>query len=473
MNNENVISYFKKICSIPRSSGDEAAAADYIAAFAARRGLPVQRDARNNLIIRKPGNIPGADPVILQGHLDMVYVKENGCDHRYEDGITVLEDADFFYADGTSLGADNGIAIAYCLAILDSTELRHPDLEVIFTVQEETGLGGAAALDISGLHGSRLINLDSEEEGVFYTSCAGGLRCRMIWNPEKEPLAGKQASIHIEIRELLGGHSGINIAKGRGNSLILLGRLCHMLLSSGVRLSNIQVNGKANAIANTGSIDLCTEPGQEDTVLKKIQQAEEIFREELRYTDHVTLETTVKAPAEGAEAFTGCCADHIVNSLLLLPCGVFGMSFAMPDLVETSMSLGSLTSEPEGLTLLMSIRSSVDSQKYFLRDKIRIIADQFADGCIFENDYPAWQYRNTSSLRDKAVEIYERQTGKKARFTAIHAGLECGYWAGKRPDLDIISIGPDLFDVHSPKEHASKASVQHVWELLTELLAEL
>ena len=214
---EKVISYFKKVCSIPRASGDEQAISDYIVSFAKERGLEVSRDSIHNIIIRKPGNIKGSRPVILQGHLDMVYVKEEGCSHRYEDGIEVKEDDYYYFADGTSLGADNGIAVAYCLAILDSKDLKHPDLEVIFTVQEETGLVGAERLDISCLKGDRFINLDSEEEGVFYTSCAGGLRCRMIWNTQREIIEEKRILMKINIKDLTGGHSGINIGKGLGN----------------------------------------------------------------------------------------------------------------------------------------------------------------------------------------------------------------------------------------------------------------
>ena len=470
---EKVISYFKKVCSIPRASGDEQAISDYIVSFAKERGLEVSRDSIHNIIIRKPGNIKGSRPVILQGHLDMVYVKEEGCSHRYEDGIEVKEDDYYYFADGTSLGADNGIAVAYCLAILDSKDLKHPDLEVIFTVQEETGLVGAERLDISCLKGDRFINLDSEEEGVFYTSCAGGLRCRMIWNTQREIIEEKRILMKINIKDLTGGHSGINIGKGLGNSIVLLMRLCYALKDTSARISDLEVQGKANAIANTGRISFYVKPQEKEKAEKIIKKTEQIFRTELQYTDHVTLEVEEGAETERAEVYTQAQQKKIVDSVLLLPCGVFGYSFAIDGLIETSMSIGSLTEDDGKLTLLMSIRSSVESQKYYLRDKIQIIAEKYCDECIFESDYPGWQYRQDSPLREKAVALYEKLSGRKAELAAIHAGLECGYWDGKKPGMDIISVGPNLYDVHSTKEKVSKQSISNMWNWLTKLLEEL
>lgn len=469
---EKVIFYFKKICSIPRASSDESAVADYIVKFAKERGLEVRQDDIGNLIIRKPGTVKGAPPVILQGHLDMVYVKEEGSSHRYEDGIEVKEDETCYFAEGTSLGADNGIAVAYCLALLDSEGLKHPDLEVVFTVQEETGLSGASCLDISSLKGTRLINLDSEEEGIFYTSCAGGLRCRMMWDVQKEKLEEERSQLLVNVRGLSGGHSGINIQKGLGNSIVLLGRLGSALEHMGARIADIEVRGKANAIANTGILRLLVEPDRKEEVREIIAQMEQVFQKELQDTDQIFLEVSEGEVIAGAEAYTGEYQRRILCTLMLLPCGVFGYSHAIEGLVETSMSLGALTVEEERLTLLMAMRSSVESQKYFLRDKVRILGELYCDDCIFEADYPGWQYRKDSPLREKAMDIYEELLGKPASAAAIHAGLECGYWAGKNEELDIISVGPDLYDVHSVKERASKVSIKNMWEWLVKMLAD-
>ncbi len=474
MDIEKVISYFKKVCSIPRASGDEKAISDYIADFARERGLEAVQDSHYNIIIRKPATVPDAgEPVILQGHLDMVYVKENDSSHVYADGIEVKEDDEYFYADGTSLGSDNGIAIAYCLALLDSDDIAHPDLEVVFTVQEEVGLIGADVIDISSLKGTRFINLDSEEEGVFYTSCAGGLRCRMAWDVETETLKEARVPLKVAFQGLAGGHSGINIGMGLGNSIVLLGRLLYALRDMQIRINDLDAPGKANAIASNGAVCFYIKPEDLDPVKAKIREVEKTFQAELQYTDSITFQLDEGSPLEGAVVYTEMYQKKIMNSLMLLPYGVAGYSFAIEGLIETSMNMGALTLEDGRLTLLMSLRSSVESQKYMLRDKIQIIADEYCDTCIFENDYPGWQYRKESPLREKAIALYEKLFDKKAEVAAIHAGLECGYWDNKKPGLDIISTGPNLYDVHSTKEKVSKESIAHMWIYLTELLKEL
>lgn len=471
---DKVIFYFKKVCSIPRASGDEKAICDYIVDFAKERKLDVTRDSYHNLIIRKPATVPDAgEPVILQGHLDMVYVKEDESPHIYENGIEVKEDGEYYFAEGTSLGSDNGIAIAYCLALLDSDDIAHPDLEVVFTVKEEVGLIGADVIDISSLKGTRFINLDSEEEGIFYTSCAGGLRCRMIWEIKPEKLNGTYIPLKVTFKGLAGGHSGINIGMGLGNSIVLLGRLLYFLKDTEVRINEPEVPGKANAIANGGSVCLYVKPEKLEAVKQILEAAQETFSAELKYTDTIFLELEEGGAVVNAEVYPLSCQKAIRDSLMLLPNGVAGRSFAIEGLIETSMNLGSLTFEEGKLTLLMSLRSSVASRKYFLRDKIQIIADASCDSCVFESDYPGWEYRKESPLRDTAIETYEKLFGKKAEIAAIHAGLECGYWDSKKPGMDIISTGPDLYDVHSVKEKVSKESIAHMWIYLKELLKEL
>lgn len=471
---EKVIFYFKKICSIPRASGDEKAVSDYIADFAKERGFDVTQDSSYNLIIKKAATVPRAGkPVILQGHLDMVYVKENGSNHVYEDGIEVNENEKYYYAEETSLGADNGIALAYCLAILDSDDIEHPDLEVVLTVKEEVGLIGADVIDISSLEGTRFINLDSEEEGIFYTSCAGGLRCRMTWNVETERTEDERIPLRVSFKGLAGGHSGINIGMGLGNSIVLLGRLMYFLKDLPVRINGLESQGKANAIANHGMVCLYVRPENLEEVKARLREAEKTFRLELQYTDSISFEIEEGTLEKNAEVYTEKYQTAVRNSLMLLPYGVAGYSYAMEGLIETSMNLGALTMEDGKLTLLMSLRSSVASQKYMLRDKIQIIADANCDSYVFESDYPGWQYRKDSPLRDTATSLYEKMFGKKAEVAAIHAGLECGYWDDKKPGMDIISVGPNLYDVHSVKEKISKESISHMWLYLKELLKEL
>lgn len=473
METGKVIEYFKKVCSIPRASGDEEEICDYIAQFAKERGLKVSRDEKNNMVVKKPATVPGCtETVILQGHLDMVYVKSEESVHEYRDGIRVLEDEEYYFAGDTSLGADNGIAAAYCLALLDSKDIRHPNLEVIFTAQEEVGLAGAAAMDISGLKGNMLINLDSEEEGYIYTSCAGGLRCRMFWREDTYTLEGTQYGWHVAFHGLRGGHSGMNIDHGRGNAIVLMGRLLYALRDLPVKVGQIDFPGKANAIPSAGSFMLYADKAAKAAVENKINEMEGIFRSELKYSDHLMIEaeeTEVRNPAVYTQEFV----NNLVNCIMLLPNGIATVSQAMEGLVESSMNLGSLSMTGGRMELLVMIRSSVASRKYFLKQKLEIIADRFCEECTFENDYPGWEYKKESDLRKVAEDVYKEMFAKSARIAAIHAGLECGYWADKKPDLDIISIGPDLHDVHSVDERASKQSVENVWNFLVALLEKL
>lgn len=470
---QKVISYFNTISSIPRMSGDEQAISDYIMAFAEERGLEALRDDMNNVIVKKPASDPSCtETVILQGHLDMVYVKTEDSAHQYEDGIQIKEDDMFYFAGDTTLGADNGIAVAYCLAVLDSKELVHPNLEVIFTAQEEVGLAGADALDISDLKGDKFINLDSEEEGIFYSSCAGGLRCRMYWNKEIKRREGTYHMWKVSLHELKGGHSGMNISAGRGNAIVLLGRMLYALRGLDVKVGQIDFPGKANAIPSTGSFCIYAEPEKSEAVAAKLGELEAVFKKELQYTDSIMVRIE-EEQTENPNTYTDEFQKKLISSLNLLPNGVYTYSQSMEGLVESSMNLGALSEEDEGMMLLVMIRSSVASRKYELKNKIQILADTFCDACSFENDYPGWEFRRESMLRDMSLNIYEELFGKKAEAAAIHAGLECGYWDDKKPGMDIISMGPDMYDVHSPKERVSKQSIVNMWRFLTVLLERL
>ena len=279
--------------------------------------------------------------------------------------------------------------------------------------------------------------------------------------------------LQIDFQGLAGGHSGINIGNGLGNAIVLLGRLLYELRDMQVWIGSIDAPGKANAIAKDASIVLYVAPEELKDIKAKISDTEAIFQAELQYTDTISFALTEGKPTKDAEVYTKKYQENIMNALILIPDGVSGYSFAVDDLIETSMNLGALTCEDKTLTLLMSLRSSVESRKQMLRNKLQVIGDSYSDACIFEFDYPGWQYRSESPLRDKAIALYEKMFGKKAEVAAIHAGLECGYWDGKKPGLDIISTGPNLYDVHSTKEKVSKESISHMWQYLQELLKEL
>ena len=476
MSVEKVFEYFKEISAIPRASGDEQAVSDHLKAFAKDRGLWVRQEKDGSLVIKKTAcQRTDADPVILQGHLDMVYVKDKDSNHEYQNGIQVLEDEKELYADGTSLGADNGIGMAFCMALMDSRDIPHPDLEFIFTAEEEVGLAGASRLDISDLRGKYFLNLDAEEQGVFYVSCAGALRSSLYWKLEREHIPVGWKGLSVEIGGLKGGHSGLDIDRGRASAIQLTGRLLYQLEEIGEwRLGHLDIPGKANAIPSWAQAVLYVSPGDAEKVMEKIREMERIFREELKGTDTIEITVSQVEVFVGESIYSQELEHRIIRALMLLPCGVISRSHTMEGLVETSINAGSLQEEEgEVLRLLLAARSSVDSRKYFLKDQLYVLAEQYCDDLAFENDYPGWRYEEVSPLRDKACALYEKMFGKPAKLEAIHAGLECGYWHYKKPELDILSLGPDLSNVHTTKERASKESIAQTWEYLKALLKEL
>lgn len=472
-----IIQYLKDVCAIPRASKDEKAVAEYLEAFAEARGCEAMRDEKGNLIIKKSAvGYSGDETVILQGHLDMVYVKDEESGHRYQEGIVVKENEEYLFADGTSLGADNGVAIAYCMMLIDSSDVVHPNLEMIFTVEEEVGLAGASALEVSGLKGKKFINLDSEEEGVFYSSCAGAIRAGLYWDLKKEELSKEQEikGVAIEISGLKGGHSGINIDMGRANAIQLMGRILYELNQvCDYRIAKFHVPGKANAIPGYARLEIYTPVNQVDVIKRKVSELEKLFRNEYEATDYINLVVS-EMQADCEKTIYGKEMNaRIANAIMMIPNGVMSYSEKVKGLVETSMNIGFVEEQGDRLFMLSAVRSAVDSKKYFIRDKMQIIADMYCDEIIFENDYPGWQYVEKSPLRDMACDIYKKLTGKEAQVQAIHAGLECGYWYNKNSEFDLISIGPDLFDVHSIDERVSKKSIAFTWEFLKEILKNI
>lgn len=475
MTNQSIISHFETISRIPRASGDEKRISDYIVSFAREQNLDVLQDDFYNVIVKKPASTEGGrdKTVILQGHLDMVYVKDEGSAHRYEDGIEVLEKDGCYYADGTTLGADNGIAVAYCMALMESKDIPHPNLEFVLTTREEVGLQGADHLDVSPLKGTMLLNLDSEEEGIFYTSCAGGLRSTLKLPVQREELTGSFVPVNVEFQELQGGHSGVNIRMERGNAVVLLGRLLHELKELSIYTASIDAPGKANAIAVSGKLKLYTEPDKLPALKARLREVEQTFAEELRYTDHISFKIEEGEAEEGGTVYTKDMVQALTSILMLAPYGVINNSFAIEGLIQTSINLGALTEAGDNLELIMSIRSSVQSQKYLLRDKIKMIAEAYGADVQFMSDYPGWNYREKSPLRDLCVQTYEEMFHKKAELAAIHAGLECGYFDAKLPGIDIVSMGADLFYVHTTGEKAGVESMQNMWRLTLEVLKKL
>lgn len=471
----SVFKYFEEICGIPHTSHHEKELSDYCVRFARERGYSCTQDEMGNVLIiaeATPG-YENVEAVIVQGHLDMVGDKIDGCDIDMEkEGPRVYIDDDYIRADGTTLGGDNGIAVAYALALLDATDgsIPHPRVEVVLTVCEEVGLLGAAAMDLSSCQARRMLNIDSEVEGILTAGCAGGRRacCRI---PVKR-ISRTGLSCRLELSGLMGGHSGMEIDKGRANAVMLLGRFL-MLLKENMPYDLITLNAgvKENVIPKSGSAVILITPDEKDIlkyVLEKFKKSMEAEYGEADPLIHLGL------AAENSGEFSALDKDsllRVLTALNLMPNGVQAMSIDLPGLVETSINTGIAELTDDELILRQSIRSSVSSAKEMLSRKVKLLAGQLGGSVDFMGDYPAWPYARTSKLRDQCIAVFKRQYGYEPKIELMHAGLECGIFSGKLDGLDCISFGPNLFNVHTPGEHASISSIARVWEYLKAILA--
>lgn len=482
-----VFEYFEAICGIPHGSGNIEKISDYLVAFAKERNLLVIQDEVKNVIIIKEAT-PGYEnePVmVLQGHMDMVAVKKPDCDiDMKKDGLRLAVDGDYVYAKDTSLGGDDGIAVAYALALLDSDTIKHPRLEVIITVDEEVGMDGAMAIDLSMLKGNRLLNLDSEDEGIFLTSCAGGARaaCRLPLSMHES----KGILAEITINGLQGGHSGVEIHHERGNSNCLMSRVLWSLqekmpvqlvsVDGGLADNAIPRETKAVVLIPEGS-DLCAEllkNPTEPTVLENtLEDLMMDIADELATKDP-GFAMSWKRNNEITEALAVSVEDTAKATafLVAMPNGVQAMSADVKGLVETSLNMGMLKlyKDEAALEAVFAVRSSVESAKAALLDKLAAIAKLAGGTCNVVGNYPGWVYRVDSPLRDKMIAIFKEMYGREPKVEAIHAGLECGILGSKIKDLDCVSIGPDMKDIHTTEERLSISSTKRVWEYLVKVL---
>lgn len=471
---KKVFEYFEIISSIPRGSGKTKKISDYCENFAKEKGLRYHRDEIGNVVIFKNGSEgrENEEPVILQGHLDMVCEKENDCDIDFDnDGLSLAIDGDFVFAEGTTLGGDDGIAVAMCLALLDSDEYSHPPVEVVFTIDEETGMFGAEALDTSILCGKRMINIDSENEGVLWVSCAGGARIDIELPFVRDDKASENC-IEIILGGLHGGHSGAEIHVGYANASVLMGRLLS-ILSESFDFSIVSINGgtKDNAITRE-NIAVVSFNGNCDELKSAISDIEAQFKSEFSSTDP---ELFVKAECVKSDvcAMNKEATEKIISLLSELPYGVIAMSKEIEGLVETSLNLGTLKTAESSVHFGYSVRSSVDNDKEKLLDDLVAIADKHGASNKISGRYPGWAFKKDSPLQQIMAEVYKSVYGKEMLVTAIHAGLECGLFCGKISGLDCVSLGPDLFDIHTPAERMSISSVKRVWEYLLCVLGKL
>ena len=468
----NVFGYFEKICSIPHGSGNTTAIADYLVEFAKEHDIRCIRDESNNVIFFQEGTCGMEDhaPVIIQGHSDMVCEKDADCSiDMATEGLDVTHDGQYVFAKGTTLGGDDGIALAYALAILADKSIPHPPLEVIITVDEEVGMLGADAIDLSMLKGRTLVNIDSEEEGIFTVSCAGGCRVTLTLDVERRAVYGP--CIRLNVDGLQGGHSGVEIHKNRANANKVMGEFMSRIQKlMPLCLTSFSGGSKDNAITRSCQATLVAM----GINLERINDIAAELQAEIR-EKYDEPEATVQAfdvDALGGNSLTTESTAKVISMLCSIPNGVQSMSQDIPGLVQTSLNLG-IAKLGDRFSLTTATRSSVNAEKVELLEKLKKLADMYDAGFSTKGDYPAWEYKKDSNLRDTMVKIYTDMFGKEPEVVAIHAGLECGLLSEKLPGLDCVSIGPEMHDIHTSREKLGIASTERTWKFLLEVLKNL
>lgn len=469
-----VFEHFENICSIPHGSYNEKAVSDYCINVAKSKDLWCTQDALGNVIIIKEASKGRENDaaVIIQGHLDMVCEKESDCDFDFEkDSLRLSIDGDMIKAEGTTLGGDDGIAVAMGLALLDEPDM--PRLELVFTVCEEVGMEGAIGIDLSPLKGKIMLNLDSEEEGYFLTSCAGGESVKATFNSEKQKTAGELVT--VEVSGLVGGHSGTEIHKEHGNANVIMARILREMPCE-YALVSFDGGDKDNAIPRQCRADIVLTHKNEadkdclEKLEKYISETENTLKKEFFVSDKDISVKMQKCGEQTVNAFGREDTVRFVRALSVMPNGVCNYCQAMPDTVETSLNIGTIRTNDNSIVVRMSLRSSVVSRKEELAQRIEALCNGFGLEFCVSSSYPAWEYKADSLLREKIAKIYKSEYGREAVFCSIHAGLECGVLSEKINDLDCVSMGPDIFDIHTPKEHLSISSTQRVYEFVKKIL---
>jgi dipeptidase D len=472
---KRVFHYFEEICKIPHGSGNTKEISDYLVNFAKEHELKYIQDEMNNVIIYKPATAgyENAPTVILQGHMDMVCEKRPDVEHDFtKDGLKLSVENGYISANGTTLGGDDGIAVAYGLAILESTDLAHPALEVLMTVDEEIGLLGATGLDCSVLKGRRLINMDSEAEGSLWISCAGGLSANS-WLPVQR-VEAEGERLTVKISGLMGGHSGAEIDKNRANANNLMGRFLYGLRKkAGFEIIMVEGGQKDNAIPRESLVKLMADHEEISLIQAYAEEVQQSLRMEYTGTDE-NITITVTDEGEGtAMVLHPTCREKLLFFLVNVPYGIQKMSGTIEGLVETSSNMGILKTGEDVIYAVSSVRSSVGAARDALADRLEYLTEFLGGDFEIQGAYPAWEYRKDSPLRDRMVEVYEEMYGEKPQVVAIHAGLECGLFYEKMEGLDCVSVGPNMKDIHTSEELLEIESTRRVWEYLTRVLASL
>lgn len=486
---KSVFHYFEEICNIPHGSGNVDAISDYLVAFAKEHDLWVSQDALKNVIIIKEASKGKEDQpaVMIQGHMDMVAVKEPEADiDMTKEPLRLAVDGDYVYAKQTSLGGDDGIAVAYGLALLADETISHPRIELVVTTEEEVGMDGASGIDLSPCQGMRMLNIDSEEEGQFVAACAGGLRVVGKLPVNRVKADGDILWKKVMLTNFAGGHSGTEINKNGGNANIVMGWfLSELAKEVDIKLSALYGGLKDNAIP----VEACAVVGisgegkdagteENEKSAKRFEAVCHRLEQEMKQRFEVTdpdCKVIVENFVQGKE-IACLTAEDCRRTLAFLaeaPNGVQSMSRELEGLVQTSLNLGIMELTETEMQVTFSLRSSVAREKDELEEKVCALVEKYGGTTAKSGEYPAWEYKTDSPLREHMVRVYEKQYGKKPEVLSLHAGLECGILAAKKPGLDCVSFGPDIFDIHTTREKLSISSVQRVWNFLVEVIETL
>lgn len=471
---DKVFEHFNKISSIPHGSGNTKALSNYCAQQAEKHGCRVYREDNGNLIVYVAGTqgYENSEAVILQGHIDMVCDKTENCDKDMtREGIDVLNDGEYIFAKDTTLGSDDGIAVAYMLTLIEDRSIPHPPLEMLFTVDEEVGMLGARAIDAKKLSSNKLINIDSEVEGILTVSCAGAIRavCKIPFTTEDT----NGCCYKISISGLKGGHSGTEINSGRINSNKLLSRLLNFVNQDvDFKISSISGGKKYNAIPNESEAVVCVEDKNKELFLSVTRKFISSIKKE-KVINEPDLEINVTQTANTGKCMDSRSTRKAMFTLLQIPNGVQTMSPDIPNMVQTSLNLGILETSNEYFSLCFMIRSNASAGKQALVQKLKSFVEYLEGSIEFMSDYPAWEFRAESNLRNVMIDTYTEMYGEPPIVTAIHAGLECGILSGKIPDMDAVSFGPNILHAHTVQEKIEIASAKRCWEYLKAVLKNL
>lgn len=475
---DRIFYHFEQISKIPRGSGNEKAISDYLLDFGKSLGLECIQDAALNIIIKKPASIgyENAPAVIIQGHMDMVCEKNSDKEHDFEkDPINLVVKGDYIYVDRTTLGADDGIAVAYAMTLLEDNTIEHPAIEVLLTTDEEAGMSGAMALQPHYINGKIVLNLDSEEEGKLLVSCAGGIRTKSILPIEWIDKKNDTIAYNIVIRGLKGGHSGMEIHLGRGNSNKLMGRLLKNI-DKELDFNLVSLNGgsKNNAIPRESSSIITISQKDERKLLDIKRRVCEELKNEFSKKDPNLRVHLLEVEESVDRVFSDDSTKKAVNLLYMYPNGVNTVSSDIQGLTESSTNLGVVTTLENSIEYDSTARSSVSSLKDEIVTRSKCITEILGGKLVTESSYPEWPYKTDSKIREVCKDVYERMYEKTPEIVAIHAGVECGLFKEKLGnDVDMISFGPDIIDIHTPNEHISISSVERCYEYLLEVLKEI